>query len=201
MQAMLQGTGGEKGISGAQAKGQCDGEVEADNIEQSQHTGIPQGTPNEPYPSTIYCRACKTDKPLSDYSFKVNGQIKSMLCTEHHNELKAARVKQDVKRIAELENIEVPCDGCGRTIYYHNWIFKLGGYKKLSRCTNCRAIKIVKHVPLDFMAWAKLNPVIIEPQEFIRQTKDSEYHKNLERLDTNPRFFNWLCSGSNIEFN
>jgi len=34
--------------------------------------------------------------------------------------------------------------------------------------------------------------VIIIPNTSI---KDSEYHKNIESLDTNPVFFNHLCSG------
>ena len=200
MQAMLQNSGSDKSGSRAQTKGECDGEATTDNTKQGEHPNISKGTPYESYPSTIYCRACKTDKPLSDYSFKSNGQIRSLLCTEHHNELKAAKLSEDYKRIAELENIEHACDNCGGVVISHTWGMKYNNYKRIARCTTCRAIKVSKNIPLDFMAWAKLMPVQTIPQKTIPQTKVSEYDKNIERTDTNLRFLNWLCSGSNVEF-
>lgn len=197
MQAMLQDTRSEKSDSRAQTTGKCDGKVTTNNPNESEHEGISKRTPNESYPNTIYCRACKADKPLTDYTFKSNGKLRSLLCTEHHNELKAAKLSENYKRIAELENIEYACENCGGLVIYHNWGMKYNGYKKMARCTSCRAIKVSKNIPLDFMSWANVEPVKTIPQKTIAQVKVSEYDKNIERTDSNKAFFLHLCSGNN----
>lgn len=87
----------------------------------------------------------------------------------------------------------------------------------LVKCERCRTEKTVKHYrPHEgqptVLNCLKCRVAVNARMDWIRAmgiqrvfinlpSKDSEYHKNLERTDTNPKFFNWLCSGSKLEFN
>jgi hypothetical protein len=90
------------------------------------------------------------------------------------------------------------CNRCGvekpkTTEYYHWKNFTKKKFRK--SCKLCEA-KIKEHT--DNKKWHnRIYEVEAKPQPTIPQTKDSEYHKNVERTDTNRAFFLHLCSGNN----